>query len=160
MAEVQLDLLSEQQKACLRLVAQGMTSKEIGKALNLSNMTVDDYILTARTRLGGVNRRQAAQMLVSWESCPPQSVPQLVPQSLGPHPQTIAPGGPPKQIVGAGREERSIEFLYSRLPPIGGRENDLTTPERIVGMGHIGFLAALLLVLTTAIIMGVIALIR
>lgn len=160
MPEAQLDLLSEQQKACLRLVAQGMTSKEIGKALNLSNMTVDDYILTARTRLGGVNRRQAAQMLISWESSSPQSLPQPVPQSLGPHPERIAPDAGPPQTVEAGWVELIIEFIHFRLPPIGGRENDLTTSKRIVGMGYIAFVAALLMILTIVIITGVIALLR
>ncbi|WJS99911.1 helix-turn-helix domain-containing protein [Novosphingobium humi] len=157
--ETQLELLSEQQKACLRLVAQGMTSKEIGKTLMLSNMTVDDYILAARTKLGGVGRREAAKMLICWESRAPQTLgPQ--PEALGPQPDRIVPNAMPLQLAMAGQQKPLTEPFSLRLPPIGGRVNDLSLSGRVAGLGKVAFLSALLLVLTIAIITGAIALLR
>lgn len=136
-----------------------MTSKEIGKTLTLSNMTVDDYILAARTKLGGVSRREAAKMLICWESRVPQTLgPQ--PKSLGPQPDRIVPNEMPLQLAMAGQQEPLTEPFSLRLPPIGGSVNDLSLSGRVAGLGKIAFLSALLLVLTIAIITGAIALLR
>jgi FixJ family two-component response regulator len=41
------DRLTLRQKDCLRLVAQGYTSKEIGRELGISYSTVDNHLLAA-----------------------------------------------------------------------------------------------------------------
>ncbi len=54
-------ILSAQQLACLRGVAKGQTSAQIGSALGLSKRTVDHYLAMACLRLGAKNRAQAVK---------------------------------------------------------------------------------------------------
>ncbi len=49
---------------CLRLVADGYTSKEIAKQLGLTPMTVDQYLHRAKKSMGAPDRRTAARWLV------------------------------------------------------------------------------------------------
>jgi DNA-binding CsgD family transcriptional regulator len=63
----QINELTRRERECLRLVAQHMHSKEIGRALELSPYTVDKYISSACERLGVRSRREAARLLVSFE---------------------------------------------------------------------------------------------
>lgn len=152
MEENRLDALSEQQRVCLRLVAANLTSKEIGKRLGISPYTADEYIKMAVTKLGVSTRREAARLLTLHENPSPQS--------LVPEPQTVVPAALPPQEVEAGQRWGILHLLRYWLPPVGGRENDLSLSERIVSMGQIAFAGALLLILTIVIITGVIALLR
>lgn len=61
------DRLNEGERDCLRLVAQGLVSKEIARHLALSPHTVDDRIRTACKKLKVRRRSQAAHLLVSLE---------------------------------------------------------------------------------------------
>jgi len=55
--------LAPRQAECLRLVAAGLTSKEIAIELNIgSKHTVDGYIAEAVEHLGARNRREAARI--------------------------------------------------------------------------------------------------
>ncbi len=56
--------LSERQSDCLRLAAQGLSSREIGDHLGLSARTVDDHILLACRTLGVRTRVQAVARLM------------------------------------------------------------------------------------------------
>ena len=56
--------LPEIDRQILRLVAQGRTSKEIGRELNRSPLTIDSRLKDVCTRLGADNRVQAASMLL------------------------------------------------------------------------------------------------
>ncbi|MGN6279959.1 MAG: LuxR C-terminal-related transcriptional regulator [Sphingomonas sp.] len=58
-----LTRLSERQRQCLELVVQGLTSKQIGRILNLSPSTVDNHLHVAIDRLGAANRAEAARLL-------------------------------------------------------------------------------------------------
>lgn len=51
--------LSPRQLACLKLVAAGKTTVEIGAKLGISNRTVEQYIADACTRLGVRTRIEA-----------------------------------------------------------------------------------------------------
>lgn len=55
-----LDRLTESERACLRLVDQHMSSKEIARELGLSKHTVDWHLTNARRRLGAADRYEAA----------------------------------------------------------------------------------------------------
>jgi DNA-binding CsgD family transcriptional regulator len=59
--------LTPRQKDCLRLVAHGLKSKEIGPRLGISHVTVDNYLRTAIELLGVADRYKAAHMLVMHE---------------------------------------------------------------------------------------------
>jgi DNA-binding CsgD family transcriptional regulator len=60
--------LTKRQKDCLRLVAQGYTSKEIGRALDLSPSTVDNHILAAVQSMSATSRGKAARSLAGAEA--------------------------------------------------------------------------------------------
>ena len=57
--------LTPAERRCLRLVAQGLTSKVIGRELQLAPNTVDAYLKSAAKKLGVQKRSLAAQMLAS-----------------------------------------------------------------------------------------------
>ena len=59
--------LTEQQRACLRFVASGMTSKEIAPRLGIEPGSVDQHIKAAMRVLGVADRRSAARLLAGHE---------------------------------------------------------------------------------------------
>ena len=63
-----LDRLTEQQRACLRMVYQHMTSKEIAPVLGIEPGSVDQHIKAAMRTLGVGERRAAARMLAEHEA--------------------------------------------------------------------------------------------
>jgi len=60
--------LTARQRDCLRLVLQHKQSKEIGRELGISPMTVDNHFRSAIQTLGVSNRLEAALMLASYEA--------------------------------------------------------------------------------------------
>jgi DNA-binding CsgD family transcriptional regulator len=75
------ETLSPRERDCLRLVAQGLTSKMIAARLapagddpaaRLSTHTVDGYIKTAVGKLGAADRRDAARLLAAHEGTDPR----------------------------------------------------------------------------------------
>ena len=60
--------LTEAQRDCLRLVYQHMTSKDIGRALDVSSHTVDMRLRIAIKTLNVANRLEAAQLLAQHEA--------------------------------------------------------------------------------------------
>ena len=62
-----LDRLTEQQRACLRMVYRHMTSKEIAPRLGIEPGSVDQHIKAAMRTLGVGERRAAARMLAEYE---------------------------------------------------------------------------------------------
>jgi len=59
--------LTEQQRACLRLVFAHMTSKEIAPILGIEPGSVDQHIKAAMRILSVPDRRSAARMLAEYE---------------------------------------------------------------------------------------------
>lgn len=55
--------LSERERTVLRMVHGGYQTDEIARALGRSPNTIENQIASARRKLGGVTRRQAARML-------------------------------------------------------------------------------------------------
>lgn len=62
-----IERLTPRERECLRLVAQHLRSKEIGRRLNISSHTVDGHVSEARRRLGARDRREAALMVLAYE---------------------------------------------------------------------------------------------
>jgi DNA-binding CsgD family transcriptional regulator len=62
-----LDRLTEQQRACLRMVYRHMTSKEIAPRLGIEPGSVDQHIKAAMRVLGVGERRTAARLLAEHE---------------------------------------------------------------------------------------------
>jgi DNA-binding CsgD family transcriptional regulator len=60
--------LTPREREILRLIAAHLQSKEIARALGLSPKTVEMHVLSARRRLSGMSRRDAALAFVAWEA--------------------------------------------------------------------------------------------
>lgn len=63
--------LTPREREILRLIAAHLQSKEIARALGLSPKTVEMHVLSARRRLSGMSRRDAALAFVAWEGGDP-----------------------------------------------------------------------------------------
>ena len=57
-----LDALTPKQREVLRMVAEGLTSKEIARKIGISESAVNQRIETIRQRLGGLPRSQIARL--------------------------------------------------------------------------------------------------
>lgn len=126
--------LTERQKDCLRLVAQGYTSKEIGRALDLSPSTVDNHILTAVQSMSANSRGEAARSLAGLETR----------QKLPRESQALAES-PQSGLLSLSAEAPALTIRDRKLwtlPPIGGQTNELDNAERslrIVQVAAVGF---------------------
>lgn len=63
-----LSALSQRQRECLRLVAQGLEAKEIGRTLGISDLTVKNHLSAARAILGVARSIEAARLLAATEA--------------------------------------------------------------------------------------------
>jgi DNA-binding NarL/FixJ family response regulator len=59
-----LDLLSPREHEVLRLLAEGLTDREIGEALGISTRTVETHVASVLRKLGARNRAAAVRALV------------------------------------------------------------------------------------------------
>lgn len=62
--------LSEREKDVLRLLAEGHEAKSVAMALGLSVHTVNEYLRSARRKLGAANSRSAARQFAAFEQVP------------------------------------------------------------------------------------------
>jgi DNA-binding CsgD family transcriptional regulator len=62
--------LTPREREILRLIAQHRQGKEIARLLQLSPKTVEMHVLSARRRVGGLGRRDAALAFIAWETDP------------------------------------------------------------------------------------------
>lgn len=155
MAET-LPALSEGEKQCLRLVAQGFNSKEIARQLRVSEHTVDQRVRTSLRKFGVPSRKEAARLFVSVDQRSPQSdtyqplIYQPEPLASGPEPaSSLAQPDKPD-------EETERPTLLRRIlafgPPLGGSTNELSIDGRILAMIRaavltgVGVVALLLLI--------------
>lgn len=122
---------------CLRLVGQGMTSKEIAIQTGLSPRTVDQYVNRAATSLGASNRREAARKLETLENQGLNKL-QLQPESV------VSPEnhGISEDMERDGDGNRKNASPPRFLPPIGGRRHDLNATETIQQIIKVAIFAA------------------
>lgn len=140
-----IDRLTERQKACLRLVGQGYTSKEIGRRLGISPATVDNHVRAALEILQVESRAEAARLLLAREAGQP----------LTSQPPDLADAANVSALP-------SISDLPPRLgwkrwvPPLGGTRNDLSWESKnaaILRIALFGFGALILMTLGIAILL-------
>ena len=134
MDDATIQRLTERQKDCLRLVAQGYTSKEIGRALDLSPSTIDNHILTAVQSMNANSRSEAARTLAGRETR----------QKLPRESQALAESSQSGLLsVSAEAPAMTVrDRKFWTLPPIGGQTYKLDTAERslrIVQVAAVGF---------------------
>jgi DNA-binding CsgD family transcriptional regulator len=142
--------LTEGQKACLRLVDDHHTSKEIARLLGISPFTVDQRLDAARRKLQAVSRKDAAKLFAAMESgdiCEP-----LVYETR----QLEAPGftaisaSPPDR---AGQAFARFSSLIS-VPPLGGERHELSKKEILVQSLNIAFFSTLVIALVVVVLTG------
>ncbi|UZK68938.1 helix-turn-helix transcriptional regulator [Sphingomonas sp. S1-29] len=174
-----LDLVSRLNKgqlACLRLVMEGRTSKEIAKTTGISPHTVDQRLRIAMQTLGVDNRFEAARLVRQVEQNAYQSLIHAPLQRAAYQTADVAAadrhalphelfddvnGSDSLKIVGVAEEKRSRfdplsaalgTAIRSRSSQVGGRHNDLAPMVRLawtVGL-MIGVVLALSLLVTAA----------
>lgn len=129
MLDDRIDKLSDVQKRCLRLAAEGRSSKEIAPLVGLTHQTVDQYIHRARVTLGVDNRREAARLLAEMERAGPFKEFELKPATV----ENACKSGTPE----ASTRQRGKIIQLLGLPPLGGSTNDLTYPQRLISIGRV-----------------------
>jgi DNA-binding CsgD family transcriptional regulator len=146
MDQLNVDKLTDRQKDCLRLVAQGFTSKEIGRLLDLSPSTVDNHVTTAVQSLGAPNRGAAARALAEIE----------LGQKLPRQPLAIAQTDQ-NAILTAETEGSSFSQALRQLlvlPPVGGKRNDLDGTSRTLRILQVAVLALASVIALTILVSG------
>ncbi|WP_066793487.1 helix-turn-helix domain-containing protein [Sphingomonas soli] len=140
-----IDRLTERQKACLRLVGQAYTSKEIGRRLGISPATVDNHVRAALEILQVESRAEAARLLLAREAG----------QSLTSQPPALADPlrSPPLLSLPDPPQHRWWQRL---VPPLGGTRNDLSWESKnaaILRIALFGFVVLMLMTLGIAILL-------
>jgi DNA-binding CsgD family transcriptional regulator len=111
--------LTPREREILRLIAAHLQSKEIARALGLSPKTVEMHVLSARRRLSGMSRRDAALAFVAWEGGDPGNDYRKRPDGL----VELSSSPLPDREIGNGDER-------AKLDPSGESERP---------RGHVGF---------------------
>ena len=124
--------LTEVQKKILRLVAEAKTSKEIALETELTPMTVDQYIHRAMLVLGAGSRREAARQFVKWESSQELRRFEFKPALLA----------EPQETANSSDTVRGSNWLAAlKLPPTGGKPNDLDSVTRLFAIFRIALVS-------------------
>lgn len=140
------DKLSKRQEECLHLAGEGLTSKEIGRELEISPSTVDNHIQAACDRLRARNRTDAIRIYrgISGKSDKDVRISQYEAMLIRPV------ENPP--------ETESDEALNWLKPaPIGGRKNEFPTSKRIF---HVVQIAVFSVISVTAAILTIAGLVH
>ena len=128
--------LSESQRACLLLVRDGFTSKEIARRTGLTPQTVDQYMSKAAATLGVSSRRDAARILTEAFE-PPFSTSELRTPTVADAANIAPPDGSPESdklfvqsVDGTEKFTRTLSAIGQvkeliSLPPVGGKRHEL-----------------------------------
>lgn len=146
MLDDRITKLSDVQKQCLRLAAEGHSSKEIAPIVGLTHQTVDQYLHRARQILGATNRREAARIFTEIERATPFKRFELKPDDVA-RPQISA-------ISGLPTEQKQLPAGLLGLPPTGGPPNDLSIPHRLIAISKIALFLLISVLAMTLLVKG------
>jgi DNA-binding CsgD family transcriptional regulator len=142
--------LTEGQKACLRLVDDHHTSKEIARILGISPFTVDQRLDAARRKLNAASRKDAAKLFAAIEGGNISEPFVYEPQWLEQRAIADISMTPPNRV----------EQIFSRVtsmvsvPPIGGERHELSKKEILVQSLNIAFFSTLVIALMVVVLTG------
>lgn len=121
-----VEQLSPRERECLALVAENFSSKEIARKLDLSPYTVNEYIASARVKLGASSRAEAARLLSAAVTSSSAS-----PEEIGDDPEALV--STPENSEASSPDGRKGLRRW-RIPILrqGRRYNDLTVFQRLV----------------------------
>ena len=143
--------LTEGQKACLRLVAQLQTSKEIARTLGISPFTVDQRLDAARRKLNSTSRIDAAKIFDAmerneiyqpfvYETSMLESTDHAVTQNA---------------LLDGLRRRLAKLISFISVPPIGGERHELSSREILVLALNLAFFSTVILTLAVVVLTGV-----
>jgi DNA-binding CsgD family transcriptional regulator len=144
------DALSAKQKDCLRLVAEGLTSKQIAPKVGLTHESVNTYVKTATRIVGAPNRSVAARMLLEYEAIPKREFPS----------QPIAEPASARQIraadelPGSPRPTSQGLGILALVPPLGGSDREMTVGETMAAMLRAALFLAVIVATLLLLIVG------
>ena len=142
--------LTEGEKACLRLVDDHQTSKEIARKLGISPFTVDQRLDAARRKLDAPSRKDAAKMFADMER-------RSISQPLVYETQWLE-----KRPAGGNSDlpPNRLEQIFSRIssiisvPPIGGERHELQNKDILVQSLNIAFFSTLVIAFSVVVLTG------
>ena len=127
--------LTARQRDCLRLVAEGYTSKEIGRKLGISYSTVDNHLAAAVQLLELPGRAEAARRHAEHE--------REHGQKLTRQPKPLADAAGRMDVRSQVAASGPPSWLAALLPPIGGHQNDLPSSQRVYAIARIALFSTL-----------------
>lgn len=133
--------LTARQSACISLVADGLSSKEIARELGISPSTVDNHIATAMHQFGFPNRSAVAKWYTEYRESAYQEN-----QSPGPW-------------LSANRSSGLTNVRVS-IPAMGGIRNTLTVKERLFGVAQVAIVSIMVASAVTMFVLGLIFLLK
>lgn len=142
--------LTEGQKACLRLVDDHHTSKEIARLLGISPFTVDQRLDAARRKLNAATRKDAAKIFASLEQHTISEPLVYEAQHLERQQYPASQDGPPSRV---GQAVAKIAARVS-VPPIGGERHDLSRKDILVQSLNIAFFSTVAFAFVVAVLTG------
>ncbi len=148
-AQSPLDL-TEGQKACLRLVVQQQTSKEIARVLGISPFTVDQRLDAARRKLNAASRKDAAKLFAALDQSeiyqPLVYETPMLETANGAVSQNSLPDGWQRKLA------KIISFIS--VPPIGGKRHELSNREILVFALNLSFFSTLVMAFVVVVLTG------
>jgi DNA-binding CsgD family transcriptional regulator len=148
--------LTEGQKACLRLVDDHHTSKEIARILGISPFTVDQRLDAARRKLNAASRKDAAKIFAAMEHGNISEPFVYEPQWLEQRAVVDIQRAPPNRV------EQLFSSMSSvvSVPPIGGERHELSKKEILVQSLNIAFFSTLVIAIVVVVLTGTLQLFR
>lgn len=142
--------LTEGQKACLRLVDDHHTSKEIARILGISPFTVDQRLDAARRKLGAASRKDAAKIFAGIEQGSISEPFVYEAQRLE------APGIGDISASPTDRAGQAFARFSSLIsvPPIGGERHELSKREILLQSLSIAFFSTLVIAFVVVVLTG------
>ncbi len=142
--------LTEGQKACLRLVVQHHTSKEIARKLGISRYTVDQRLDAARHKLNAASRKDAAKIFAERDTY--QISQPFVYEAIVLEPaQFVANSREAPRRVTQGNTKL---FSIFSVPPAGGERHELSSKEIVVHALNIAFFSTLVMAFVVVVLTG------
>lgn len=142
--------LTEGQKACLRLVDDHHTSKEIARKLGISPFTVDQRLDAARRKLRAASRKEAAKMFAAIER---NTISEPFVYEAG---RLETAGFADIPNLPPGRTEQAYARFSSLIsvPPLGGERHELSKKEILVQSLNIAFFSTLVIAFVVVVLTG------
>ncbi len=142
--------LTEGQKACLRLVLEHNTSKEIARKLGISPFTVDQRLDAARRKLNTASRTDAAKRFAELET---HTISQpFVYETVMLEPPQITAS---QEGVAGWVQHRFTKLIsFFSVPPTGGERHELSRREIVFHALNIAFFSTLVMAFVVVVLTG------